>query len=180
MSDQSWLNSLTQTLLRLSNAAAPDAPRVAVVGLGHELRGDDGAGVAVARLLRLRQTCDSSFIAIDAGLAPENQVGPLRRFNPSLVLLIDAAQMDAIPGAVCWLDWQDTTGFSPSTHTLPPHVLAHYLINELGCEVALLGIQPENTAIGAPLSIAVWQTIARVAGDLATHLDTKTTTPVMA
>lgn len=180
MSDQSWCDSLTQTVLRLSNNAAPDPPRLAVVGLGHEMRGDDGAGVAIARLLQLSQAPDSSFMVIDAGLAPENQIGPLRRFGPAWVLLIDAVQMDATPGAVCWLDWQATTGFSPSTHRLPPHVLARYVIQELRCEVALLGIQPKNTAIGAPLSIGVWQAIARVTEDLETCLARMATPLIMA
>jgi hydrogenase 3 maturation protease len=94
-----------------------------------------------------------------AGLAPENTTGPIRRFAPDLVLLVDAAQMDAAPGTVRWLDWQDTSGVSASTHTLPPRLLAAYLIAELGCEVRLLGIQPGGSAIGddvtSPVEAAV-------------------------
>ena len=40
---------------------------------------------------------------MEAGPAPENFTGPLRRFRPDLVLLVDAAQMDAEPGTIGWL-----------------------------------------------------------------------------
>ena len=66
--------------------------------------------------------------------------------------MVDAALMDLEPGKTGWLSWQDTTGFSASTHTLPLHLLAGYLTAELNCEVALLGIQPAQTQVGAPLS----------------------------
>src|SRR5574341_1098760 len=153
---RAWLNPLAQTLARLRRPDRP--PRVAVVGMGHELCGDDAAGVAVARTLRsclprsngFRES--RAFIVIDAGPAVENCTGLLRRFGPDLVLLIDAAQMDEAPGTIRWLAWQETDGLSASTHTLPPRVLAQYLMSELGCEVALVGIQPADTTMGAPLS----------------------------
>jgi hydrogenase 3 maturation protease len=156
MSTLSWEGLLNQAL---SSLQRPDRPtRIAIVGIGQELRGDDAAGVAVARALSRQRalgcpsTVSDRFLIIDAGAAPENQTGPLRRFAPDLVLLIDAAQMDEAPGAVRWLDWQDTSGLSASTHTLPPYVLASYLSSEIGCRVALIGIQPADTSIGAPLS----------------------------
>ena len=155
--------------------------------MGHELRGDDAAGVAVARTLRsgLQRSKEASlsqwgqglalpasqatptFLVIDAGPAVENCTGLLRRFGADLVLLIDAAQMDEAPGAVRWLAWEETDGLSASTHTLPPRVLAQYLTSELGCEVALLGIQPADTTMGAPLSPTVQASVQAVALALA-------------
>jgi hydrogenase 3 maturation protease len=169
------LNPLAQTLAHLRRPDRP--PRVAVVGMGHELRGDDAAGVAVARTL---QSClprfngfreSGAFIVIDAGPAVENCTGLLRRFGPDLVLLIDAAQMDDTPGAVRWLAWEETDGLSASTHTLPPRVLAQYLTSELGCEVALVGIQPADTTMGAPLSPPVQASVQSVAQALAEMLE---------
>jgi hydrogenase 3 maturation protease len=119
----------------------PDrAAKIAVVGIGNELRGDDGAGVIIARHLQPLE--NDRLLVIDAGPAPENCTGPLRRFGPDLVLLVDAAQMDEAPGTICCVAWQDTTGFGASTHTLPPYVLAQFLQATLNCEIALLGIQP--------------------------------------
>lgn len=103
-----------------------------------------------------------SVLVIAAGAAPENHTGVLRRFAPDLVLLVDAAQLDEAPGRVRWLAWQETSGLSASTHTLPPHLLAQYLTGELGCEVALIGIQPGDTTIGAPLSPEVQRAAAEI------------------
>ena len=167
MSKLSWSDSLNQKLTSLSK---PDqALRVAIVGIGQELRGDDASGVNVARTLQLLETNHgSSLLVIDAGAAPENFTGQLRRFDPDLVLLIDAAQLNEAPGSIRWLDWQETSGLSASTHTLPPHVLAEYLVNELNCEVALIGIQPQGNEFDAPLSPPVQQAVEEIVQTLET------------
>jgi hydrogenase 3 maturation protease len=90
----------------------------------------------------------NEILVVDGGPAPENFTGLLRRFEPDLVLLIDAALIGQSPGTVCLLDCMDTDGYMPSTHTTPPNLLASYLIGELACQVALLGIQPSRTALG--------------------------------
>lgn len=135
--------------------------RVAVVGIGHELRGDDAAGVAVAR--KLQPVAHERLLVVEGGHAPENQTGLLRRFSPDLVLLVDAAQMNEAPGTVRWLAWEESVGLSASTHTLPPYMLAQYLVHELGCEVVLVGIQPGQTALEHPLSAAVGAAVAALA-----------------
>jgi hydrogenase 3 maturation protease len=130
---------------------------VAVLGIGHELRGDDDVGLwLAARLKSLAAGCER-LLAVEAGPAPENFTGTLRRFKPDLVVLVDAAFMDADAGAIGWLSWQDASGFSASTHTLPLHLLATYLTAELGCEVALIGIQPAQLTVGAALTPVVQQ-----------------------
>jgi hydrogenase 3 maturation protease len=164
MSSPSWQQSLIQALQRLQK---PDrSPRIAFVGIGHELRGDDAAGVMLARAMQPLAASDRVLV-IDAGPAPENCTGLLRCFRPDLVLLVDAAQMDESPGTVRWLAWQDTAGLSASTHTLPLHVLASYLTADLGCDVALIGIQPAENAIDTSLSPVVQQAIDEVARALA-------------
>ena len=160
MSSLLWQDHLRQTIIRLRKSDRQ--PRIAFVGIGHELCGDDAAGVILARALQQHGEKDEHLLIIEAGPSPENFSGVLRRFRPNLVLLADAAQLDAAPGTVQWLAWQDTIGFSASTHTLPLHIFATYLTVELGCEVALLGIQASNVTVGAPLSPAVETAITAV------------------
>ncbi len=107
---------------------------------------------------------------IDGGAAPENFTGPVRRFRPDLVILVDAAQMDDLPGTIRWLDWTQTEGLSASTHTLPPHMLARYLVAETGCALGVIGIQPAQNAFGAPLSPAVEAAVAEIVTTLAAAL----------
>jgi hydrogenase 3 maturation protease len=169
ISQKSWQESLQADLKRLQKPEC--APRLAVLGVGHELYGDDAVGVWLAgRLCQLIST-RANFIAIQGGPAPENCTGTLRRFKPDLVLLVDAALMNLEPGKTGWLCWQDTTGFSASTHTLPLHLLAGYLTSELGCEVALLGIQPAQTQVGAPLSSEVQEAAETVANKISEILE---------
>lgn len=147
----------------LQNALRDNPPgRLAILGVGNELNGDDGAGVKAARALRSFFAGNPHTILIEAGLAPENFTGPLRRFQPGLVLIIDAGQMDEPPGTVAWVKWQDTDGLSASSHSLPPSVLATYLIEELHCQVALLVIQVEGIEMGRPISPPVKKAVAQI------------------
>ena len=102
------------------------------------------------------------MLVIEAGLAPENFTGVLRRFSPHLVILIDAAQMTDPPGTIRWMAWYAAGGLSASTHSQPPSTLAEFLIAELGCQVALLGIQPASLETGHPVSPQVSAAIRKI------------------
>lgn len=164
MSKPTWPASLTQTLRHLQRHDG--SLRIAIVGIGNEFCGDDVAGLAVARTLQPLAAEADQVLVIDAGPAPENFTGLLRRFGPDLVLLVDAAQMDESPGVVRWLKWQDTRGLSASTHTLPSYVLARYLSAELGCQVALIGIQPSDVTVDRRLSPKVKKGVEAIVNKL--------------
>ena len=149
---------------------SPRPARVAIVGIGNELNADDGAGPRVVRQLAARLPATPGLLLLDAGLAPENFSGPLRRFRPDLVLEIDAADQGQPPGTTAWIDWEEADGLSASTHTLPPSVFAKYLVAELGCRVALIGIQPAVLDLNAPLSPAVDRACTELAETLSTWL----------
>ncbi len=152
--------------------------RIAILGVGNELTGDDIAGVLVARglkaMLEAQPLPESApqILVMDAGAAPENFTGKLRRFEPELVLWIDAAELGAAVGTVEWFDWQAAEGLSASTHTMPPFMLAKYLIHELGCRVALVGIQPEQLHFDEPPSQAVMTAVQRLTNTLGNWLNT--------
>ena len=150
MQSQSWQASLRASLSPSKRAEQP--VRLAVLGIGHELCGDDAVGMRLAGMLRPLTAGNERLLVIEAGPAPENFTGPLRRFRPDLVLLVDAAQMEGEPGTIGWLDLQSVGGMSASSHTLPLHILVAYLVAELGCQVALIGIQPEQTFADAALT----------------------------
>jgi len=95
------------------------------------------------------RTAVSIFIG---GAAPENITGAVRKFQPTHILLIDAADFGAQPGAVELLDPAQTQNVSFSTHGLPVSMLADYLSQETGARVFLLGIQPVTTRLNDPLS----------------------------
>lgn len=171
MSRPSWQVALSITLRHSRQHDRP--PKVAVLGMGQTLRGDDAVGPIVADELQSRLMESESVLILDTGPVPENFTGTIRSFGPDLVLLVDAAQMDETGGKIHFLDHRACTGLSASTHTLPPSVIADYMSLEMGCDVALLGIQPLQTDVGAPLSdpvrFAVDQAVAGVAETFGVH-----------
>ncbi|MDX1665089.1 MAG: hydrogenase maturation protease [Candidatus Promineifilaceae bacterium] len=133
--------------------------RTAIVGVGHELRGDDAAGVLVARAVAARAGAHEHVLILEGRAAPENSTGALRRFRPDRVLVVDAVEMGASPGTVRCIDCSAAEGLSASTHTLPLDVFLRYLRAELDCDVTLIGIQPEQTWLDASVSPAVERAI---------------------
>lgn len=150
MSQKSWQERLRAELQNVTRAERP--PRVALVGIGHELCGDDAVGMRMATMLRQRFPENGDVLIVEAGPAPENFTSVLRGFKPDLILFLDSALMQEQPGGIRWLNWQDTEGLSASTHTLPLHILASFLVTELHCAMGLIGIQPEQTFADAPLT----------------------------
>ncbi len=162
-----WKTSLSLLLQQLRNESGK-FPRVVIVGIGNVLRSDDAAGMLVARALSQREcAADTDHVLIlEAGHAPENRTAELRRFAPSLVLLIDAADMGKEPGTVEWISEDDIDGMSASTHSLPLSMLAKYLTLELGCKVMLLGIQLASNEVGETVSAEVLQAVEEVVNGL--------------
>ena len=153
-----WKRSLRRLL---SPRADGQLPRVAVVGVGQRLRGDDGAGPAVAR--RLAALAGASLQVVDAGHAPENCLGPIVRFGPDAILFVDAACGGLAPGELTWLRPDEADSRGGSTHTLSLAMLAAYLSAETGAAVHVLGIEPGEMAFGEGLSPVVEETVAQAA-----------------
>lgn len=149
MSKKCWQEQLRNTVRHLQVRSGQ--PRISVIGIGNELRGDDAAGIVFTHLLKQKVT-NPQLQVIVAGVSPENCLGSILDFRPNLILFIDAANMAAKPGTVCWLDWQDVACLNVTTHSLPLNFLARYLTSELGCQVALLGIQPSDTSLKESLT----------------------------
>jgi hydrogenase 3 maturation protease len=160
--------------------------RLAVVGVGQELRGDDAAGVILVRRLcedrsdpaETQSPPDSPLYPaptlsdteppaarwyFEAGSLPEASAGPLRRFRPDWVLFLDAAELGEPPGCVRWIDPVQLEGDSPGTHTFPMSGFSAYLESELGCHVAILGIQSKQMEFDTPVSEEVRSAIDRIA-----------------
>ena len=145
------------------------ARRLAVLGAGSTLRADDGAGVRVVEILRgimAGKECPSLLLC-PGETAPENYSGTIRRFGPSHVLAVDAADMGGEPGSVARIDPGDVGGPTFCSHMLPLRVMIDYLAAETGASVLLLGIQPESTAFDAPMTPKVEKAVEELCGCLA-------------
>jgi hydrogenase 3 maturation protease len=154
---------------RLSGVLA-QSRRLAFVGVGQELRGDDAVGVLLVRRLQRADppSTDSPLPTarwyFEAGPLPEASAGPLRRFRPDWVIFLDAAETGEPPGTVRWIEPDNIEDGSASTHTFPIGGFAAYLTAELGCRVAVLGIQPESMEFDTPACGEIHHAVDEIAG----------------
>lgn len=128
--------------------------RVVVVGVGNELRGDDGVGAYVARKVKKRNV-------INAEIAPENFVGKIKKMRPGRIVIVDALDFGGRPGEIRVVDARKTTGLRFSTHALPLSFFCEYFE---GIEVQLVGIQPKRREFGSRMSREVRKAAERIIG----------------
>ena len=152
-----------------------DAVRLAVVGVGQVLRSDDGAGPAVIRRLRQLLGLDDNLLLIDAGHAPENVLGPIIRFGPTLIIFIDVVQNGIAPGSIRWFDAIQAEETGGSTHTLSLKTLADYLTAETQAPVIILGIAPLYMEFVEELSKPVQEAISEAADIITSYWRSATT-----
>ena len=125
----------------------------------------NAAGILVVRALAQRENTASVLIC-EAGQAPENRTGEIRRYAPDLVLIVDAAEMGEAAGTVRWIAEDDIDGMSASTHSLPLSMLIHYLKLDLNCDVRLLGIQVRSNEVGETASMDVLRAVDDIVEEL--------------
>jgi hydrogenase 3 maturation protease len=128
-----------------------------VLTVGNLMMGDDAAGPMLARAIEHAPLTD--WEVIDGGSVPENCLHLIREMAPEQVLVVDAADMDLMPGQVRVIN-ADELGdpFPMTTHSLPLSYLVQSL-REFAPRVDLLGIQPRVVAFGYPISPEVRQAV---------------------
>ena len=136
-----------------------------VIGVGNPDRGDDGAGVAVAR--RLRDLARPGVEVLESGGDALSVLGAVR--GAGRVILVDAIRSGAAPGSVRRIggdaDLLSSALRAGSSHDLGPAEalgLARAL-GELPERVEVIGIEGADFAPGAGLSPEVERAVDEVA-----------------
>ncbi len=119
-----------------------------IVCIGNELRGDDGAAVEVAR----RLVNAVPWEIFNAQNAPENFLMKIVDRKPQSLILVDALDFAAAPGAVQLMEADQVGGEGPSTHGPGPTAFLEVLRTMHPCRCVVLGIQPRSGDFGRPLS----------------------------
>jgi hydrogenase 3 maturation protease len=141
------------------------AKKIAVLGVGSELRGDDSAGVVIARQLEnecLKNRSGQDLKVFIGDTAPENLTGEIKRFKPTHLIIIDAAEMNEMAGVVKLIDSDRIAGFSSSTHTLPIKIFTDYLVKSIGCKIIIIGIQPKKIQFNTGISKEVEKSVSHI------------------
>jgi hydrogenase 3 maturation protease len=138
------------------------AYRVVIAGIGNSLRRDDFVGVKIVR--DLQGSVSSSVYLIECETVPENFIESIVEFNPSHVLIIDAALLSLKPGSSKLLNSKQLMEREVvSTHALPLRIFCEYLARTTNAKIALLLIQPRDTSFGEELTQEVQKTADRMA-----------------
>ncbi|MFP4057034.1 MAG: hydrogenase maturation protease [Candidatus Brocadiia bacterium] len=136
---------------------------IALVGVGNPLRGDDGFGPAVLAAA----PAHPAILPFEAGMAPENWLGPIARAGPATVLVLDATDLGEPPGTLRLLRPGELESVGVSTHGLPLGFFLQMVAERCSAPVLLLAVQPQNVAFDAPLSEPMRQAIHRAAAAIA-------------
>lgn len=136
-----------------------NSQNLVILGIGNDMRGDDGLGSLLARKL-MNMLKDNQYVKVyDGGTVPENFTGAIKRDNPSHIIVIDAVEMNEKPGNIRLIAKNEIANYSISTHALPLSFLIRYLESASGAQIVLLGIQPKNLDLTNIISSEVEKSI---------------------
>ena len=127
------------------------AEKIVLAGIGNPIRMDDFVGVKILQDLNIRDT--AKIFLIECETVPESFIQQIVEFNPTHILLMDAALLGLTPG-----DWRlvepksllDSPAYS--SHLLPLKIFCEYLSKTTKAKISLLLIQPQKTDFGEGLS----------------------------
>ena len=135
-----------------------------IIGVGNEYRGDDGAGIAVARRLRALFSTGVTVLEESGEGAALIQAWQ----GATWVILVDAVRSGSPPGTIHRLDARvapmPTGFFHYSTHafSVAEAVELARSLDQLPPHLIVYGIEGENFTAGLKLSSAVEQAVEAV------------------
>lgn len=127
------------------------AEKVVIAGIGNPIRMDDFVGVKIVQNLLGRVS--GKVYLIECETVPEAFIQQIVDFDPTHVLLIDAALLGLKPSESRLVKPEKLTVYPAfSTHMLPLRIFCEYLAKTTKAEIALLLIEPKKTDFGEGLT----------------------------
>jgi len=123
-----------------------ETKKLAILGVGNKDNGDDGVGLYITEILQEAKLPEQVTIFY-CERVPEHFLGKIAKLAPNRVIVLDAADMKELPGAIAIFPKEMIAqGFHFSTHTLSLTMLEEFLRPEVP-EIIILyvGIQPKQT-----------------------------------
>ncbi len=117
-----------------------DYEKLIILGVGNELKYDDGVGPFIISQLNKRNLNDNVLL-INAQTVPENFTGKIRMEKPSHIIIIDACLMGLNPGDFQIVNEDDFINIGLSTHSMSLSYFVKFLNHD---NVLFIGIEPES------------------------------------
>lgn len=121
-----------------------DNEKLIILGVGNELKSDDGVGPFIIKRLTDEVVQNEGLIFIDAQTVPENFTGKIRKENPTHVIIVDACLMDKKPGEMQIVDKYNFANIGISTHSMSLSYFVKYLEKDTDFKIIFVGIEPET------------------------------------
>ena len=134
--------------------------RIVLLGIGSSIRSDDAVGLAVVDNLRGRKM--DGVLLLNTDTRPENFTGIIRQFDPTHVIMIDAAHLNAPIGSARIIPKERIGGEPISTHHLPLTELANFIEGTMRADVTLIGIQPSSMSYGTEMTAKLKEAAKKV------------------
>jgi hydrogenase 3 maturation protease len=136
--------------------------RTVVIGVGNELKADDGIGIRVAKQLQKDGLPGKDIMVIPADV-PENWIQPIAKFRPELLILVDTADFKGKAGEIRAIKDQEISKVFTNTHSVPLILFLEAIRKQVPkTKTVFIGIQPKTMDFGKPMSREV-----RLAGNKA-------------
>ena len=121
-----------------------DCEKLIVLGVGNELKCDDGAGPFIIRKLKEEGIENKNLLLINAETVPENFTGKIRKEKPTHLIIVDACLMGGSPGDMKIVDKYDFANIGISTHSMSLSFFVRYLEKDTDFGIIFVGIEPES------------------------------------
>lgn len=129
-----------------------DCEKLIVLGVGNELKCDDGVGPFIIKKLKEDDLENKNLLFINAETVPENFTGKLRKENPTHIIIVDACLMDGQPGDIKIVNKYDFANIGISTHSMSLSFFVRYLEKDNDFRIIFVGIEPESLDYSENLS----------------------------
>jgi len=146
--DADWQPQLRDILKR-----ATLTQKVAFVGVGHPMRGDDFVGSFIIKALMTKRIGADKLVLFDAEDGIEWVMSRVREPNPKHLIILDACEMNANPGKVALIPLAQTNYPFFTTHGIPLKLLVTKLLPSV--DSSILAIQPARMGFNEGLSSPV-------------------------
>lgn len=137
--------------------------RFILMGIGNELKGDDGVGNRIARLFS-----HPDWLSLPCETVPENFAGVVERERPELLVMIDAADMGIEPGGIRIIPQNKLGSDVQGTHGQPLRQLVS-ILGKHAVKIIFIGVQPGNTGLGEDMSPQLQKMMDRLVRILQKH-----------
>jgi hydrogenase 3 maturation protease len=128
-----------------------------LVGIGNEMRSDDGAGPWAAKNFTA-----AGWQTLDCGILPENYTSKIKQLAPNRIVFLDATDLGIPPGEFRIVPKENIADLSTGTHNLPISLMMDFLSMSMDAEMLFIGIQPAVVTNGTGLSPEMFQGLEKL------------------